>query len=71
MKTIRIIAALAAVLLLAGCILQPEAEDTGSISLSIEAPEASVCRLGGDSGIRGRDAGGRDGGARMGVRQRR
>jgi hypothetical protein len=42
MKTIRIIAALAAVLLLAGCILQPEAEDTGSISLSIEAPEASV-----------------------------
>jgi hypothetical protein len=42
MKTIRIIAALAAVLLLAGCILQPEGEDTGSIALSIEAPEASV-----------------------------
>jgi hypothetical protein len=42
MKTIRIIAALAAVLLLAGCILQPEGEDTGSISLSIEAPDASV-----------------------------
>jgi ABC-type uncharacterized transport system auxiliary subunit len=71
MKTIRIIAALAAVLLLAGCILQPEAEDTGSISLSIEAPEASVAASAVTLGSGGRDAGGRDGGARMGVRQRR
>ncbi|MFW5694966.1 MAG: hypothetical protein ACOCYB_07340, partial [Alkalispirochaeta sp.] len=40
-RTIRIVAAAAVILLLAGCILEPQ-DESGSITFSVSAPEASI-----------------------------